>query len=49
MDTILQEALVMVDALTDHRIQAICKKKGYDVAHVGADGSVFNKVREERC
>lgn len=22
---------------------AICKKKGYETAHVGADGSVFNK------
>ncbi|ROT36855.1 hexokinase [Sodiomyces alkalinus F11] len=24
-------------------ISAICKKKGYDTCHVGADGSVFNK------
>lgn len=24
-------------------VAAICKKKGYGVAHVGADGSVFNK------
>lgn len=24
-------------------VAAICKKKGYETAHVGADGSVFNK------
>lgn len=24
-------------------VAAICKKKGYESAHVGADGSVFNK------
>lgn len=24
-------------------VAAICKKKGYDSCHVGADGSVFNK------
>lgn len=24
-------------------VAAICKKKGYDTCHVGADGSVFNK------
>lgn len=24
-------------------VAAICKKKGYDACHVGADGSVFNK------
>ncbi len=24
-------------------VAAICKKKGYKTAHVGADGSVFNK------
>lgn len=26
-------------------VAAICKKKGYKTAHVGADGSVYNKVR----
>lgn len=24
-------------------VAAICKKKGYETCHVGADGSVFNK------
>lgn len=29
--------------LTSCGVAAICKKKGYQTAHVGADGSVFNK------